>query len=145
MTTTAPSTEPEKGKIFLIPDSALDVWKNKIGQLAEWDGKQWKYTQTQDGHCIGLPNGDVYIRVNGKYQPKIALDSQSGQWNYAEASGTENVLTARLTPSPQALIDGMVIFLKVRSNNTGTATLNINGLGALLFIHFTAQPSKAVN
>lgn len=55
---------------------------------------------------------------------------QKQPWVYATAGGTANALTATLVPAPSALVDGFTIRLKTSNPNTGTATLNVNGLGA---------------
>ncbi|MGA1801489.1 gp53-like domain-containing protein [Rhizobium sp. HT1-10] len=56
---------------------------------------------------------------------------QTGQYTYAVAGGTANALTATLTPAPASLTTGMVIRLLLTNTNTGGATLNVNGLGAV--------------
>lgn len=62
---------------------------------------------------------------------QLALAVQSGKVNFAVASGTANALTAALSPAPEELVDGLTIRLKIATPNTGAATLNLNGLGAL--------------
>lgn len=54
---------------------------------------------------------------------------QSGVQLYAAASGTANALMATLSPAPTAYNAGMTVRLVAASNNTGAATLNVNGLG----------------
>lgn len=56
---------------------------------------------------------------------------QSGKLNYAVAGGTANALTVTLDPIPDALKTGMVINVAMTLTNTGTATINVNGLGAV--------------
>lgn len=57
---------------------------------------------------------------------------QSGVWNYAAAGGTANALTVALSPVPVGLATGMSIRVLIGANgNTGAATLNVNGLGAI--------------
>lgn len=55
---------------------------------------------------------------------------QTGAWNYAEAAGTANALTAEIAPAPAALEPGLTILLKITTTNTAAATLNLNALGA---------------
>ena len=61
----------------------------------------------------------------------LARAVQSGKVNYAVAGGTANAITASLSPVPASLTEGMQIRLKVQTANTGAATLNLNGLGAV--------------
>lgn len=55
---------------------------------------------------------------------------QSGQWNYAADAGTINAVAANLTPALSAYVAGVQVEVKIANTNSGSATLNINGLGA---------------
>lgn len=54
----------------------------------------------------------------------VSRASQWGVWNYAAAGGTENAITAVLTPPLAAHVAGMAIRVKIATTNTGPATLN---------------------
>lgn len=56
---------------------------------------------------------------------------QSGSYTYAAGGGTANAVTASLTPAPSSYITGMSVRVRMASTNTGAATLNLNGLGAV--------------
>lgn len=62
-----PPTSNNQGDTYVIPAAAKGDWKNKTGQLAEWNGKAWTFVQTPDGHGVGLPDGSIYIKINGVY------------------------------------------------------------------------------
>lgn len=62
-----PPSSNNQGDTYVIPTGAKGDWADKIGQLAEWNGKKWNFIQTPDGHGIGLPDGSVYIKIGGKY------------------------------------------------------------------------------
>ncbi|UXN07502.1 phage tail protein [Bartonella sp. HY761] len=140
---TTPPNSNNQGDTYVVPSNANSAWLGQTGQLAEWNGKAWSFWQTQDGHGIGLPDGRVFTKVGGQYIEKIAIDSQSGKWNYAEAGGTANALTATLEPKPLALTTGMVIQLKIAITNIGATTLNLNGFGAKPVLNFELQLLKA--
>lgn len=131
MTTTAPPGAPASGDTYLLPTGSTGAWAGKDGMIAEWLGLSWSFTAPKNGHGISLPDGRVFERIAGAYVEKIALDSQSSKWRYAVAGGTSNALTAALTPTPPALTAGMKARLLVAAANTGAATLNLNGLGAV--------------
>lgn len=63
---------------------------------------------------------------------------QSGSYNYAVASGT-NTYTAEITPAITSLVEGMRFYIKFINGNTGTATLNLNGLGDIEMHYFDAS------
>lgn len=85
----APPASPNKGDVYLVADKATGAWAGKDGQIAEWrgDNDKWRFTQPLNGHGIGLPNGDVYVRVNDSYQmlkpdlSNYALKSDLGSVN----------------------------------------------------------------
>ena len=58
-----------------------------------------------------------------------AADIQKQVFNYAAASGTDT-LTLTLDPAIASYTTGLRASFKAAANNTGTATININGLGA---------------
>ncbi|MCZ7933567.1 DUF2793 domain-containing protein [Agrobacterium leguminum] len=122
---------PAVGDTYLVPTGATGIWAANVGKIALWSGIAWTYLTPVDGHGISLPDGRVFERVAGAYVEKLALDAQSGKWQYAVAGGTANALTATINPAPVALTAGMKIRLKIASTNTAAATLNVNGLGAV--------------
>lgn len=36
-----------------------------------------------EGHGVSLPDGRVFEKIGGVYVEKLALDTQTGKWNYA--------------------------------------------------------------
>ena len=65
---------------------------------------------------------------------KDAVNVETMQKNsvrYAAATGSAGNYAISLTPAPTALTPGMFIIFKANHANTGAATLNVNGLGAV--------------
>jgi hypothetical protein len=52
------------------------------------------------------------------------------QPGYAAATGTANAYAVTLNPAPTAYVEGMAVAVKINVDNTGAATINVNGLGA---------------
>lgn len=61
----------------------------------------------------------------------LARAVQAGKVTYGAAAGTANALTLALSPTPASLTVGMVVGVLIATENTGAATLNVNGAGAL--------------
>lgn len=55
---------------------------------------------------------------------------QSGSQIYAADTGTTNTFVVTLSPVPAALVAGLVVNFLAANTVSGTATLNVNGLGA---------------
>lgn len=62
---------------------------------------------------------------------RASVPTQRGAWTFAATSGSANALIASLTPVPSSLTEGMEVRLKISTSNTGPASLNLNGLGAV--------------
>lgn len=72
--TTPPAAENNTfGDTYVIPADAKGDWKDKSGQLAEWNGKAWTFIQTPDGHGVGMPDGSIFIKIAGVYVPLTDL------------------------------------------------------------------------
>ena len=142
MTVTAPPAATE-GDLYLIPTSATGAWAGKAGQIAEWSGAAWMFKSPADGHGVSLPDGRVFERVSGSYIEKPALDTQSGKWTYADATGSSNALIVVLAPALLAYTPGLQINIKVATTNTGAATINVNGLGAKSIVDRTGTALSA--
>jgi hypothetical protein len=70
------------------------------------------------------------ITLNKSVSNQLATAIQSGLMNYAADTGTANVYAVAYTPALAALTDGLVVWFKAKTANTGASTLNVNGLGA---------------
>lgn len=73
---------------------------------------------------------------------------QRSAFNYAGlAGGTANAITATLSIAPGSYTDYLVVVVRVASNNTGSTSLNVNGLGAVPVIgaaHQTLQGGELI-
>lgn len=130
MTLSIAPGNPAVGDSYLVPSNATGVWATNIGKIAEWNGSGWNYVSPPDGHGVSLPDGRIFERVEGAYVEKIALNVQSGKWNYAVAGGTAAAVTAAVSPAPAALVDGLKITVKPAISPAANATFNLNDLGA---------------
>ena len=66
---------------------------------------------------------------------------QRSAFNYAGlAGGTANALTATLNIAPGSYTDYLVVTVRVASTNTGSVSLNVNGLGVVPVIGLGHQP-----
>lgn len=75
--------------------------------------------------------------------PQIPALVQNNSWIYAVAAGSANALTATLSPVPASYTAGLGILLKIATTNTGAATLNVNGLGAVAITRADLSPVQA--
>jgi len=129
MTVTSPPASPSLGDAYVIPASATGAWASKSQSVAVWMGAAWRIFSAKDGHGVSLPDGRVFERISGVYVEKLALDTQSGKWAYAAAGGSVNALTVTLAPVPSAY--PRALYVRFAADNTGAATIKINGLDAV--------------
>lgn len=60
-------------------------------------------------------------------EDKLLLANREG---YGTTAGTGTAYTVTVTPGPASLVDGLGMAVKIHLQNTGSATINVNGLGA---------------
>lgn len=142
MTLSSAPGNPTLGDSYLIPSNATGAWAANIGALAEWNGSAWNYVAPPDGHGISLPDGRVFERIAGVYVQKMALDAQSGKWNYAVTGGTTAAMTADISPAPASLGDGLSIVVRPSVVPATGCTLDLNSLGARPLIWSDGTPFK---
>ena len=93
-----------------------------------------KVTVTVTSGVIGTPTYNVIKESYADpYVPDLALvapEVQKQTWVYATATGAVNTYAITLTPAITSYQAGQKFTFKANLANTGTATLNVNGLGA---------------
>ena len=67
LTQKKPPAKPALGDLYVVPSDGTGEWSDKGGQIAEWTGQKWLFSNSHDGHGIGLPDGSIYIKINGVY------------------------------------------------------------------------------
>lgn len=88
-------------------------------------------TDTELGYVSGVTSA-IQTQLNAKI-------SQSGAQIYgADSVGTDSYAIT-LSPAPAGYVTGMVVNFKAGTSNTGGATLNVNGLGALAILKLHDQ------
>lgn len=76
-------------------------------------------------------NGDLIDEAHINALRTAINDVEDGSAFFAVASGSVNVMTVTLSPTVASLAAGFVVRFQANNTNTGTATLNVNGVGAL--------------
>ncbi|WP_271024999.1 hypothetical protein [Rhizobium sp. RCAM05973] len=96
------------------------------------------YVITVANGATTVTSGNISLLTTAPYfptLPQIPTAVQNGQWIYAGTfGGSATALTATLSPVPASLVAGMVIRGIVASTNTGSTTVNLNGLGAISIV-----------
>ena len=67
LTQKKPPAKPALGDLYVVPADGTGEWSDKGGQIAEWTGQKWLFSNSRDGHGIGLPDGSIYIKIAGVY------------------------------------------------------------------------------
>lgn len=95
---------------------------------------------------VAALNGDATQTFNVAAATALTQAPEVGQvqrsaFNYAGlAGGTANALTATLNIAPGSYTDYLVVTVRVASTNTGSVSLNVNGLGVVPVIGLGHQP-----
>ena len=85
----------------------------------------------------GLIISITYNTIKESYADPFVPDTslvapviQNNTFAYADSTGSANAYIVSYTPAPTAYVAGQKFFFKANFQNTGAATLNVNGLGA---------------
>ncbi len=113
-------------KLYKVdPETDGDMSFNIETMLNEnWDKVDEGFEQLQDN--LSQQESD-YVRKPG----------------YSVTSGTGNAYIVTTDPAPAAYVDGMGIVIRANRANTGAATLNWNGLGAIPIVDAKGNPVTA--
>ena len=84
-------------------------------------------TQGENDALVGN-NTDIAVGTGNKMVTQTGL--QHNAEKYAADAGANDTYAITLSPIPTSYTVGMVVYFKANTANTGTATLNVNGLGA---------------
>ncbi|MCC6599804.1 MAG: hypothetical protein IT223_03925 [Crocinitomicaceae bacterium] len=93
------------------------------------------FSQVQIDQQIQLTGSGSAAKLTGideVSQPSDATSAkvvQSGAVSYAPATGTADNILVSLSPAPASYAPGMIVNFKSTGANTGSATINVNGLG----------------
>jgi hypothetical protein len=83
------------------------------------------------GQAAALPgdNSDIAVGAGNKFMTQTG--AQKAAENYVASTGSANAYVVTLSPVPTSYAAGMVVRFKANFANTGAATVNVNGLGAI--------------
>ncbi len=70
----------------------------------------------------------------------LAKAIQSQKVNFGSVGGTPNAITGTLSPAPNSLSAGLSVVLNITTPNSGPATLNLNGSGAIQVVNLFGSP-----
>jgi hypothetical protein len=96
-------------------DDTLTVVRAQEGTIA----KDWSAGDTVANFCTA-----------GQMAAMLQLADLGGPVAFWAAGGSANALTITPAPPYTAYTAGMMLFVQIASNNSGAATINVNGLGA---------------
>ncbi|MFA7416120.1 MAG: DUF2793 domain-containing protein [Rhizobium sp.] len=63
-----PPAAPASGDKYLIPAGATGEWAGNEEKIAIFNGLSWVIVNTPDGHCVGLPDGMLFIKKAAAYE-----------------------------------------------------------------------------
>jgi len=81
---------------------------------------------------VSVGAGNISIPAGVPQITSLLQMMQTDATNYAGlAGGTANAITATLSPAPASYSDYLLVTVRVANTNTGSVSLNVNGLGAV--------------
>lgn len=131
-----PPAAPDPGATYVVGSAPTGAWTGFPNRLAQWVGV-WSLASVPLGHQLvdsskSLIAGDRWLeRTALGWDAGVSRLVQRQPGNRAVAGGSANALTIALDPAPTSWEDlnGVPVRVRITTPNTGTATLNPNGLG----------------
>ena len=96
-----------------------------------------KMPEMTQREIVGVISGSDMVPAD---ELQLAQAVQSQRLNYVAAAGSANALTAALTPALAAYREGIIVRVKVKTTNTGAATLKVGTLAALPIVRADGSP-----
>ena len=84
-------------------------------------------TQNENNALVGN-NTDIAVGTGNKFMTQTG--SQHNAEKYAADAGANDSYAITLSPVPTSYTNGMIVYFKANTINTGAATLDVNSLGA---------------
>ncbi len=122
----APATTLEAAKVHADAAAPHSGHETPAGAQTKVNTSMTAHINTSDPHSQYALDTDV-AGIQNTFNSHMA--DYVRQAGYGTATGT-NALVITLNPAPTAYLDGMAISFKNTTQNTGTVTINVNGLGA---------------
>lgn len=132
---TAPPANPAAWDAYIIPNGASGAWAGNAQKMAQWNGTAWKITTPPDGHGVSLPDGRIFVRINGVYVELTASKTFSGLIKLAADPMDFDDDKGALTPSgirtavvPPAGLDNLIFnsWFNHSRRFPGASRVNIN-------------------
>lgn len=134
-------TLTHNGASLILPGSANIITASGDTAVMQYlGGGNWRCLayQRADGKVLPAALASVAEAKAGAAGDKAVTPAglagavQSGSMLYAaDSDAGVNTVVVALTPATTALVAGMVVYAKAQGTNTGPATLNLDGLGAV--------------
>ena len=127
---TAVPSLPTPAPVGPNPDGFFTKGDPNTAQLATIVDDDW-LNGIQEELCNVIENSGIVLDKSDRTQLLQAIQTLVNGTPYAVSSSAANTYTASVTPAPVEYTTGMLVLIKFNNTNTGAATLNLNGLGAI--------------
>ena len=129
-------TQSLTGDRYLIT-TGVGVWNGYNDNIAQWDNNttSWAFTQPTDGMSMRIDNEDNSIyRYEGTYSSGIWVKELTTQIRYITPTSSNGLSYSYngMLPTISGYTNSMVFYANFATANSGTVSLNINGLGNVI-------------
>lgn len=132
-----PVSYPLSARVRHDAGAGMQAWRSLVASNTATPGSDATKWAVDDPFNLSVLEATLAEAIAGSIGTRIITPRrmssavQNGSWSFGVAAGTANARTLTLSPAPASYYDGMRIYARIPATNTGAATLNVNGLGAL--------------
>ncbi|NRD80270.1 hypothetical protein HPT25_23390 [Bacillus sp. BRMEA1] len=136
-----PDADPNFVKLFAInvPATATAISASNITDRRalvplKVSGSQISFQGAYQKPLNGIPKTDMESSVQtslGKADNSVQISDYVAHPGFGTTTNSGNAYSVTLTPAPTAYAGGMTVRVQLNADSTGSATLNVNSLGAI--------------
>ena len=133
-----PAAAANTNVMYLVTDAtSLTDCSSGGGSTRTWcvsNGTSWNAT-TASSTGLGDPGSNSVVYRNGAGTSTPATATNLSGPNFCVDAGATDDYACSLSPAIASYTDGLRVWVKVNTSNTGASTLNLNGLGVKNIFH----------
>ena len=123
-------TPAGSGKLSVLLNYIATMIKSITGKTNWYNTPDTTLAAAKSHMDASAPHSGHETPLGAQAKVNTHANTHIGHGYYGAASGSANAYSVTLSPAPSGYVAGMFVAVKINVTNTGSSTINVNGLGA---------------
>lgn len=123
-------TPVASGKLSVLLNYIATMIKSITGKTNWYNTPDTTLAAAKSHMDASAPHSGHETPSGAQAKVNTHANTHIGHGYYGAASGAANAYSVTLSPAPSGYVAGMFVAVKINVTNTGSSTINVNGLGA---------------